>query len=101
MRVSVRFAILAIVALLFTRSLYAQTPTPSCGSGSVVRRLARSMPWIGAAVALLTVGAAIRRKGLFGGTLDTALDATPWVGAVKNTVEAIRGRDFVKDKTIA
>ena len=46
------------------------------------------------------VGAAIRRKGLIGGTLDTALDVMPGVGAVKNAFEAIRGRDFIKDKRV-
>ena len=69
--------------------------------GRVIRRLSRSIPWIGAVVALAAVGTAIRRKGVFGGALDTALDATPWVGAVKNAAEAIRGRDFIKDKTVA
>jgi hypothetical protein len=69
--------------------------------GRVIRRLSRSIPWIGAVVAIAAVGTAIRRKGVFGGTLDTALDATPWVGAVKNAAEAIRGRDFIKDKTVA
>jgi hypothetical protein len=64
-----------------------------------MRRLARSMPWIGAAVAILTVGTAVRRKGVFGGSIDTALDAMPGVGAVKNAFEAIRGRDFIRDKT--
>ena len=67
--------------------------------GRVVRRLSRSLPLIGAAVAIAAIGAAVRRKGLFGGTLDTALDAMPGVGAVKNAFEAIRGRDFIKDKT--
>jgi len=66
--------------------------------GRIVRRLARSMPVIGAAVAIVSIGAAVRRKGLLGGTFDTALDAIPGVGAVKNTFEAIRGRDFIKDK---
>jgi len=69
--------------------------------GRLVRRLSRSMPWIGAAVALAAMGSAIRRKGLFGGALDTALDATPGVSAVKNAFEAIRGRDFIKDKSVA
>jgi hypothetical protein len=69
--------------------------------GRVIRRLARSMPWIGGLVAIAAVGAAVRRKGLFGGTLDTALDAIPGLGAVKNAAEAIRGRDFIRDKTIA
>jgi hypothetical protein len=68
--------------------------------GRVLRRVSRSMPWIGAVVAIATIGAAVRRKGLFGGTLDTALDAVPGVGAVKNAFEAIRGRDFIKDKNV-
>ena len=66
--------------------------------GRILRRLARSMPWIGAAVALAAIGAAVRRKGVVGGVADTALDAMPGVGAVKNAFEAIRGRDFIKDK---
>jgi len=65
-----------------------------------MRRLSRSMPWIGAVVAIAAVASAVRRKGLFGGALDTALDATPGVGAVKNLFEAIRGRDFIKDKRV-
>jgi hypothetical protein len=68
--------------------------------GRVIRRLSRSMPWIGAIVAIAAVGTAIRRKGVFGGALDTALDATPGIGLVKNAVEAIRGRDFIKDKPV-
>jgi len=66
-----------------------------------MRRLSRSMPWIGAVVAIAAVGSAMRRKGFLGGALDTALDATPGVGAVKNVFEAIRGRDFIKDKSVA
>ena len=69
--------------------------------GRLLRRLSRSMPWIGALVAVAAVGTAIRRKGVVGGALDTALDATPGVGAVKNAFEAIRGRDFIRDKTVA
>jgi len=69
--------------------------------GRLIRRLSRSMPWIGAVVAIAAIGTAVRRKGLFGGALDTALDATPGVGALKNAVEAIRGRDFIKDKRVA
>jgi len=69
--------------------------------GRLTRRLSRSIPWIGAVVAIAAVGTAIRRKGVFGGALDTALDATPVIGAVKNVFEAIRGRDFIKDKSVA
>jgi hypothetical protein len=67
--------------------------------GRVIRRLVRSMPWIGAVVAILTIGTAVRRKGVLGGSVDTALDAMPGVGAVKNAFEALRGRDFIRDKT--
>lgn len=61
----------------------------------------RSMPWIGGAIALVTLGSAIRRKGMFGGMLDTALDFIPFVGAAKNIAEASRGRDFICDKPSA
>jgi hypothetical protein len=56
------------------------------------------MPWIGGLLALVTVGSSIRRKGFIGGTIDTALDFTPFVGGAKNLVEAGRGRDFIRDK---
>ena len=69
--------------------------------GCVLRRLVRSVPWVGAVVAIAAIGTAIQRKGLVGGALDTALDATPGVGFLKNAFEAIRGRDFIKDKRVA
>ncbi len=58
----------------------------------------RTIPWLGAVVALMTLGSAIRRKGLFGGALDTALDFTPVVGTMKNMAEVGRGRDFIREK---
>ena len=64
----------------------------------IARRLARSIPWIGAAIALATLGSAIRRKGLFRGTLHSGLDAIPFVGGAKNLAELARGRDFLPDK---
>jgi hypothetical protein len=64
------------------------------------RKLIRAVPWLGAAVALFTLGASIRRKGWVGGTLDTALDFTPYVGTVKNVCEVGRGRDFIRDRII-
>jgi hypothetical protein len=66
----------------------------------LTRRLYRSMPWIGGLIALATVGGAIRRKGWFGGTLDTALDFIPFVGGAKNLAEVSRGRDFIRDKRL-
>jgi len=63
----------------------------------LTRRLTRAVPWIGGAIALLTLGSAIRRKGLVGGTVHTALDFIPFVGGAKNLAEAARGRDFIPD----
>jgi hypothetical protein len=62
------------------------------------RRLARSMPWIGGAIALATIVSTMRRKGVVGGALDTGLNAVPFVGAAKNAAEVVRGRDFFPDR---
>jgi Pre-toxin TG len=69
------------------------------GQRRVARKMLRAVPWLGAVVALATLGAAVRRKGMLRGTVDTALDFMPVVGGVKNTVEAVRGRDFLRDRT--
>jgi hypothetical protein len=62
------------------------------------RKLTRAIPWLGAIIALATLAGAIRRKGLFGGSVDTALDFTPVVGTLKNLAEVGRGRDFIRDR---
>lgn len=62
------------------------------------RKLLRAVPFLGAVVALATLGAAIRRKGLVGGSVDTALDFIPVVGGIKNTAELVRGRDLIREK---
>jgi hypothetical protein len=62
------------------------------------KRLRRSVPYIGTAIALATVVATVRRKGLVSGSIDTGLNAMPVVGAVKNAIEVIRGRDFFPDR---
>jgi hypothetical protein len=59
------------------------------------------MPWVGAAIALVAIGSAIRRKGVVGGTVDTALNALPVVGAAKGIIESVRGRDFIRDRQTA
>jgi len=69
-------------------------------AGRLTRRLYRSVPWIGSLVALFTIGQAIRRKGFFGGTVDTALDFIPFVGGAKNMAETARGRDFIPDRRV-
>jgi hypothetical protein len=64
----------------------------------MTRRLTRALPWVGGAIALMTLGSAIRRKGFLGGSMDTALDFIPFVGGAKNLAEAARGRDFIPDR---
>ena len=68
------------------------------GSTWLTGRAARSVPWVGAAVALLTVAATMRRKGVIRGGLDTGLNAVPFLGAAKNVAEIVRGRDFIADR---
>lgn len=71
------------------------------GSARLARRVSRSIPIFGAAIAAATVFATMRRKGLLGGALDTGLNALPGIGAAKNVVEVARGRDFFPDRAAA
>ena len=71
------------------------------GGARLSRRAARSVPWIGAAIALATVAGTMRRKGFFGGALDTGLNAVPFLGAAKNVDEIVRGRDFIADRPLS
>lgn len=68
------------------------------GGARLSRRLAKSMPIIGAAVAVATVVGTMRRKGMISGAFDTAVNAIPFIGAAKNAVEIARGRDFFPDR---
>jgi hypothetical protein len=70
------------------------------GGARLARRFSRSMPLVGAGIALLTLGAVARRKGWLGAAADTALNAMPFVGALKNTAELVRGRDFIPDRGV-
>lgn len=65
------------------------------GQRRLLRRATRAVPFLGTAVAIATVGAMIRRKGVAGGVLDSALNAIPFVGGLKIAAEIIRGRDFI------
>jgi hypothetical protein len=71
------------------------------GQRRALNRFSRSVPWIGAAIALLTVASTMRRKGVMRGALDTILNAIPFVGLAKNTAEVFRGRDFIADRRLA
>jgi hypothetical protein len=68
------------------------------GGARLSRRLSKSLPFIGAAVAAATVVATMRRKGVLGGAFDTGLNAIPGVGAAKNIFEMARGRDIFPDR---
>ncbi len=68
------------------------------GQRRLARKMVRAVPWLGAIVALVTLRSAMRRKGVLRGGVDAALDFIPYVGGVKNTVEAVRGRDFISDR---
>lgn len=70
------------------------------GGARLSRRMTRAMPVLGVVVAAATLGATMRRKGFFGGTLDTAFNAVPFLGAAKNVVEIARGRDFFPDRSL-
>ncbi len=68
------------------------------GGMRLSRRLSRSIPLIGTAIALATIGVAMRRKGVLRGAADSALNAVPFLGAAKNVAEVVRGRDFFPDR---
>lgn len=70
----------------------------SYAARKLARRLTRSIPYVGAIIAIATIGAAIRRKGVIRGTIHAGLDAIPFVGGAKNIAEAARGRDFLADR---
>ena len=68
------------------------------GATRLSRRLSRTIPFFGAVIALAALGSAIRRKGWLGGTVDTTLNAIPFVGGAKIVAETVRGRDLIADK---
>jgi hypothetical protein len=68
------------------------------GGARLSRRLRRSIPVVGGIIAAATIFSTIRRKGVISGTLDTGLNAVPFVGALKNVAEIIRGRDIFPDR---
>jgi hypothetical protein len=68
------------------------------GGWQLAKRVARSVPFGGAAVALFLVGTDIKNKGVARGLVNSGIDAIPFVGLAKNAVEFVRGKDFIKDK---
>ena len=70
------------------------------GKKRLVRKMMRAVPYLGGVVAIVTLGSAVRRKGVMRGSLHSALDAIPYVGGMKNVVEALWGRDVFPDKRV-
>lgn len=67
------------------------------GGWIAARRIAKSIPYVGTAVALGLVGYDIKRKGVVKGVINSGLDAIPFVGAGKNIIEFFTG-DLLPDK---
>ena len=67
------------------------------GGARIAVRAAKTIPVVGAAVAIGLVGYEIKKKGLIKGVVNTALDATPVLGATKNAIEIFTG-DWFSDK---
>ena len=67
------------------------------GGWQVAKRVAKTIPFGGTAVAIVLVGSDIRNKGLVKGLVNSGIDAIPFVGLAKNAVELVRG-DFIPDK---
>lgn len=55
----------------------------------LARRLGKSLPFVGAAVSIALLAHTVRRKGVAGGLADTALNAVPFLGALKNGIELL------------
>lgn len=67
------------------------------GGWQVAKRVAKTIPFGGTAVAVALVGSDIRKKGIVKGLLNSGIDAIPVIGLAKNAVELVRG-DFIPDK---
>ena len=61
------------------------------------RRIAKSVPYVGTAMAIGFVGYDIKKKGFVKGVINSGLDAIPFVGAGKNLIEFFTG-DLLPDK---
>ncbi len=67
------------------------------GGWQVAKRVAKTIPFGGTAVAVLLVGSDIKNKGVVKGIVNSGIDAIPFVGLAKNAVELVTG-DFIPDK---
>jgi hypothetical protein len=68
------------------------------GGMRAARRMSRTVPLVGGLMAVGTLAATVRRKGMLRGALDTVLTALPFVGGAKTAWEVVRGRDLIADR---
>jgi hypothetical protein len=64
------------------------------GGYRIAVRAVRSVPFVGAAVVIGLAGYEIKKKGIVRGVVNAALDAIPFVGLAKNTIEFFTGDWF-------
>jgi len=67
------------------------------GGARLAVKAAKAIPMVGTVVAVGLVGYEVKKKGLLKGLVNTALDATPFVGITKNAIEVFTG-DWLADK---
>lgn len=67
------------------------------GSWRLARRVGKSIPYVGTAMAIGMVGYDIKKKGVVYGVINSGLDAIPFVGLGKNLIEYFTG-DLLPDK---
>ena len=67
------------------------------GGWMLAKRIGKSIPYVGTAMAIGFVGYDIKRKGVVKGVLNSGLDAIPFVGMGKNIIEYFTG-DLLPDK---
>ena len=69
------------------------------GGWQVAKRIAKSVPYVGTAMAIGLVGYDIKNKGVVKGVLNAGLDAIPFVGTGKNILEFFTG-DLLPDRDV-
>jgi hypothetical protein len=69
------------------------------GGWQVAKRVAKRIPIIGTVLTIGLVGNDVRKKGIFKGVANSALDIIPFVGTAKGIVEIFTG-DLISDKQL-
>ncbi len=63
----------------------------------MARRIEKSLPLVGTVVAMAFLAETMRRKGVMRGLADTALNAVPLLGTLKNGIEMFTD-DWIPDR---